>query len=102
MARILVVDDDKAQTMSLAFALAGQGHTIEMATSALDAVADGLGFLPDFVDTNCLLCPSFDGIRLATALRSATPTTHAFLVMSLFSTDLRQSAFDDRLFGLLE
>lgn len=102
MARILIVDDEKSQMMSLGFALSARGHTVEMSTNASEGVMDGLRFRADCVFADWLLGGTLDGIRLAATLRAARPTTHAFLVTGFWSADLRRDAIDARLSGLFE
>lgn len=95
---ILVVDDDDATRLSLAFALEAAGHRVSEASDGEHALALSTSRAFDVALVDVRL-PKLDGLTLARHLRSEAPTTSVIL-MTAFATvsdavaALRDGAYD--------
>ncbi|MCZ6793512.1 MAG: response regulator [Planctomycetota bacterium] len=102
MTRVLLVDDDKTQCMSLGLACTSKGHTVEMATVGSRALGIGARFRPDVLVTDWMLTGPVDGIVISEALRAVNETTQTILITAYSSPDLRQTALRAKIFGYFE
>ncbi len=68
--RILVVEDNDLLARALVLALVQEGHTVEIASSAADALALSASFAPEVAIVNLSL-PDLAGDELARQLRAA-------------------------------
>jgi len=98
MSRILVVDDEPAIGWSLREILADEGHAVDLAASAAEAVAAAARVRPDAILLDVRL-PGRDGIEAIPDLRQATADA-AIVVMTAFGDletavrAVRAGAFD--------
>lgn len=95
---ILVVDDDQATRLSLAYALSDAGHRVSEASDGEEAVALASEHTFDVALLDVRL-PKIDGLTIFRRLRQRAPTT-AVILMTAFATipdavaSLREGAYD--------
>ena len=95
---ILVVDDDEATRLSLAFALTDTGHTVVEACDGEEAIALVAERIFDVAILDVRL-PKVDGLTIFRRLRQRSPSTSVIL-MTAFATvpdavaSLRDGAYD--------
>lgn len=95
---ILVVDDDQATRLALAYALSDAGHRVTEATDGEEAIALAAEHTFDVALLDVRL-PKIDGLTIFRRLRLAAPTT-AVILMTAFATvpdavaTLREGAYD--------
>jgi DNA-binding NtrC family response regulator len=95
---ILVVDDDQATRLSLAFALSDAGHRVSEASDGEEAMALSAERTYDVALLDVRL-PKVDGLTIFRSLRVRAPST-AVILMTAFATipdavaSLREGAYD--------
>lgn len=95
---ILVVDDDQATRLSLAYALSDAGHHVSEASDGEEAIALASEHTFDVALLDVRL-PKVDGLTIFRRLRMRAPTT-AVILMTAFATipdavaTLREGAYD--------
>jgi DNA-binding NtrC family response regulator len=95
---ILVVDDDQATRLSLAYALSDAGHHVSEASDGEEAIALAAEHTFDVALLDVRL-PKVDGLTIFRRLRLRAPTT-AVILMTAFATisdavaSLREGAYD--------
>ncbi len=95
---ILVVDDDQATRLSLAYALSDAGHHVSEAADGEEAIAIASEHTFDVALLDVRL-PKVDGLTIFRRLRLRAPTT-AVILMTAFATipdavaSLREGAYD--------
>jgi CheY-like chemotaxis protein len=99
MARVLVVDDDNLQSMSLGLSLTAKKHVVEMATNGPAAIRAGVSLRPDVLIVDWLLGQSLNGILVAKSVRAVNPATHSILLTGFPSQDVREAALGAKFFG---
>jgi two-component system response regulator AtoC len=98
MLEVLVVDDDPAVRMAIAYALADAGHTVVEACDGEEALAASTGRAFDVAICDVRL-PKVDGLTLFRHLRQRMPST-AVILMTAYATvadavaTLREGAYD--------
>jgi DNA-binding NtrC family response regulator len=98
MLEVLVVDDDPAVRMAVAYALADAGHTVVEACDGEEALAASTGRAFDVAICDVRL-PKVDGLTLFRHLRQRMPST-AVILMTAYATvadavaTLREGAYD--------
>ncbi len=88
-ARILVIDDEPSIAELLGDALAGEGHTVEIAVSAREGVELALAARYDMVLTD-LGMPGMSGWEVAARIREETPEVPVILVTGWGTTISRE------------
>jgi len=92
MARILVVDNDGEQSMSLGLSLTAKKHVVELRCGSRAAIRAGVRLRPDVLVVDWLLGQPLDGVAVADTIRLVHPQAHAILVTAFPSRDVRAAA----------
>lgn len=85
--RILIIDDDAADSSILADLLALQGHAVETANSGADGLRRALELIPDLIILDVMM-PGLDGFAVCERLRADPATAEVPIIMA--------TALDDR------
>jgi CheY-like chemotaxis protein len=99
--RILVVDDDRRMTRTLADILSLSGHQVEEAWSGAEALAKARELPFDCVLTDIKM-PEMDGVEMHRQLREAQPGLPVVLMTAYASDELIHRGLDDGVVGVLE
>lgn len=102
VAKLLIVDPNRSQTVPLGFALSAADHTVEITGNSLEAIEMGLRLQPDVVLLDWVLEGPYNGIEVAESLRAVFPRLHSILVTAHASRDLRGATKKAGFIGFLE
>ncbi len=102
MAKVLLVDDDNSQCMTLGLAFSAENHVVEMAKGGRMAIDVGTRYQPDVLITDYLLKDPPNGLFVSQALRAVKPATHSIMLTGCSSEDLKTNALKANFFGFFE
>ena len=92
MSMLLIVDDLKDYCDELAWGLGRDGHQVNIATNAEEAIRLGSLIRPDVLITDWMLEDHIHGLSVSEALRVVRPSTKTILMTGYASGDLRTEA----------
>lgn len=90
--KVFIVDDVRDYCEELSQALARDGHNVEFATSAADAIEGAIRMQPDILISDWMLEDHVHGLNIAEALSVAYPGLRTILMTGYASLDLRSDA----------
>jgi DNA-binding response OmpR family regulator len=90
MAKILVVEDEPVPRMILCRLLTREGHEVQTATDATEAVDVGGSFMPDLLIADWLLPDTYNGQYVAERLRELHPSMKILFFTGLPTQKLEQ------------
>ncbi|MBN8547856.1 MAG: response regulator [Deltaproteobacteria bacterium] len=102
MSMLLIVDDLKDYCDELAWGLGRDGHQVNIATNAQEAIRLGAVLRPDVLITDWMLEDHIHGLSVSEALRAIRPSTKTILMTGYASGDLRSEADDSGVGAFLE
>ncbi len=92
MAKLLIVDDQRAYCEGLAAFLRQGGHEAVAACSGRQAIAAGARWRPDLLVVDWLLGENIHGLHVAAVLRAVDPDVRVVLMTGFGSEDVRADA----------
>lgn len=102
MSMLLIVDDLKDYCDELAWGLGRDGHQVNIATNAEEAIRLGSLIRPDVLITDWMLEDHIHGLSVSEALRVIRPATKTILMTGYASSDLRSEADQSGVTAFLE
>ncbi len=102
MARILIVEDEPIPRMVLAKILGRDGHEVQTAGNATEAIDVGLPFRPDVLLVDWLLTDAHTGLYVAERLRESNKGLHILFFTGLPTHKLELEAQHLKPFRFLE
>ncbi|OHB68764.1 MAG: hypothetical protein A2V70_01910 [Planctomycetes bacterium RBG_13_63_9] len=88
MAKILIVDDERAYRDSLSALLRCEAHEVRAAANAREAREIAATFVPDLLVVDWILRDEVDGLQVAEALRSMNPKMEIVVITGYLGAKL--------------
>ncbi len=102
MSKVLVIEDEADYRDFLSFALSSEGHEVETAATAENALSIGRRFEPDVVVADWMLQDPVDGLEVSESLRQARPDLQIILITGYPSEELKSRARAMEVYRLFE
>ena len=102
MTRILIAVSDNAQCAELGFGLTSTKRTVELATTAQDAIKTGLRYRPDVLIVDSTFAGSVSGVLVSEAIQAVHERTQTILLTDLASDEFKRAGQQAKIFGILE
>jgi DNA-binding NtrC family response regulator len=88
MARVLIVDDERACRESAELLLSLEGFEVRTAATSQEGIELGNSYAPDVLVVDWMLASPVDGLQVLEALRRIHPTMQAVVITGYLSAEL--------------
>ncbi len=102
MSKLLVVDDNPIYRRRLAELFVADGHEVETAGSADDAIEAGRRFMPEVLVVDRMLRSDMDGFDVAASLRKSQPHLKTIVITGYPSPSIDPKIDDPGIFAFFE